>query len=53
MGAQLSGGPGTLEPTQPEPLVPAPPEQPQPQPEPSPWGPLEDVRFLIACTSWY
>ncbi|EHB17155.1 Eukaryotic translation initiation factor 6 [Heterocephalus glaber] len=55
MGSQLSGGPGDPEPTQPEPEGPAPPEQapPEPEPEPGPWGPLDDVRFLIACTSWY
>ncbi|XP_062966081.1 protein MMP24OS [Cynocephalus volans] len=57
MGAQLSGGQGAPESAQPQPAAPAPegPEQPQPrpEPEPSPWGPLDDVRFLIACTSWY
>lgn len=65
MGAQLSGGQGSTEPPQPQPQ-PQPQAQPQPQPqpeapegpdrprpEPSPWGPLDDVRFLIACTSWY
>jgi|UniRef100_A0A8C0X551 hypothetical protein len=64
MGAQLSGGPGTPEQAQPQSQPPAPeqpppepqpePEpEPEPQPEPGPWGPLDDVRFLIACTSWY
>ncbi|XP_063104534.1 protein MMP24OS [Cavia porcellus] len=55
MGAQLSGSPGTPEPAQPDPSEPAPPDQPQPgqEPDPDPWGPLDDVRFLIACTSWY
>ncbi|XP_011908036.1 PREDICTED: nucleolar protein 3-like isoform X2 [Cercocebus atys] len=63
MGAQLSGGRGAPEPAQPQPqpqpqpAAPEGPEQPRPQPhpepEPSPWGPLDDVRFLIACTSWY
>jgi hypothetical protein len=32
---------------------PEPEPEPEPQPEPGPWGPLDDVRFLIACTSWY
>lgn len=57
MGAQLSGGQGSTEPPQPQPHPqpqPAAPEDPaRPRPEPSPWGPLDDVRFLIACTSWY
>ncbi|KAM5177773.1 protein MMP24OS isoform 1-T2 [Callospermophilus lateralis] len=59
MGTQLSGGQGGPEPAQPQPAAPEGPErpqpqpQPQPQPEPGPWGPLDDVRFLIACTSWY
>ncbi|XP_054429819.1 protein MMP24OS [Pteronotus mesoamericanus] len=55
MGAQLSGGEGAAEPAQPQPQPqPAAPEGPQrPRPEPGPWGPLDDVRFLIACTSWY
>ncbi|ELK04132.1 hypothetical protein PAL_GLEAN10024267 [Pteropus alecto] len=51
MGAQFSGGEGAAEPAQPQPTAPEGPERPQP--EPSPWGPLDDVRFLIACTSWY
>lgn len=57
MGARLSGGQAA--PEQPQPLpqpqpqagVPEGPERPRP--EPDPWGPLDDVRFLIACTSWY
>ncbi|XP_032318085.1 protein MMP24OS [Camelus ferus] len=68
MGAQLSGGQGSGELAQPrprpqpQPLAPEGPGRPQPsapegpgrpQPEPSPWGPLDDVRFLIVCTSWY
>ncbi|XP_075867171.1 protein MMP24OS [Microcebus murinus] len=55
MGAQQSGGQGVLEPAQPQPAAPEGAERPGPQPqaEPSPWGPLDDVRFLIACTSWY
>ncbi|CAK6447622.1 unnamed protein product [Pipistrellus nathusii] len=57
MGAQLSGGEGAAGPAQPQPQPqpqPAAPEGPErPGPEPSPWGPLDDVRFLIACTSWY
>ncbi|KAB0382201.1 hypothetical protein FD755_004118 [Muntiacus reevesi] len=57
MGTQLSGGQGAVEPPQPQPQPqpqPAAPEGPaRPRPEPSPWGPLDDVRFLIACTSWY
>ncbi|XP_026359147.3 protein MMP24OS [Ursus arctos] len=61
MGARLSGGQGAPEQVQPQP-EPQPQPQPQPgapeaperpQPEPGPWGPLDDVRFLIACTSWY
>lgn len=36
---------------QPQPRAPEAPERPPP--EPGPWGPLDDVRFLIACTSWY
>ncbi|XP_036085381.1 protein MMP24OS [Rousettus aegyptiacus] len=51
MGAQLSGGEGAAEPAQPQPAAPEGPERPQP--EPGTWGPLDDVRFLIACTSWY
>ncbi|XP_036100770.1 protein MMP24OS [Molossus molossus] len=55
MGALLSGGEGAAEPApaqpQPQPVAPEGPEQPGP--EPGPWGPLDDVRFLIACTSWY
>ncbi|XDA82601.1 hypothetical protein R6Z07F_012512 [Ovis aries] len=57
MGAQLSGGQGSTEPPQPQPHPqpqPAAPEDPaRPRPEPSPWGPLDDVRFLIACTSCF
>ncbi|XP_027625949.1 protein MMP24OS [Tupaia chinensis] len=53
MGAQLSGGPGTPEPAQPQPAAPEVLERPRPQPDPGPWGPLDDVRFLIVCTSWY
>ncbi|XP_070318701.1 protein MMP24OS-like [Odocoileus virginianus] len=57
MGAHLSGGQGAADPSQPQPQPqpqPAAPEGPaRPRPEPSPWGPLDDVRFLIACTSWY
>lgn len=61
MGARLSGGQGAPEQVQPQPEPqpqpqpqPGAPEAPeQPQPEPGPWGPLDDVRFLIACTSWY
>ncbi|XP_070328672.1 protein MMP24OS [Odocoileus virginianus] len=60
MGAQLSGGQGAADPPQPQPPQPQPQPQPaapegpaRPRPEPSPWGPLDDVRFLIACTSWY
>ncbi|XP_039104657.1 protein MMP24OS [Hyaena hyaena] len=57
MGARLSGGQGAPEPVQPQPQPqpqPGAPEAPErPQPEPGPWGPLDDVRFLIACTSWY
>ncbi|XP_032714701.1 protein MMP24OS [Lontra canadensis] len=59
MGSRLSGGQGAPEQVQPQPQ-PQPPPQPRapeaperPPPEPSPWGPLDDVRFLIACTSWY
>ncbi|XP_034862074.1 protein MMP24OS isoform X1 [Mirounga leonina] len=64
MGARLSGGQGAPAQVQPQP-EPQPQPQPQPQPEPGapeaperpqpepgPWGPLDDVRFLIACTSW-
>lgn len=57
MGARLSGGQAAPEQPQPQPLpqpqagVPEGPERPRP--EPDPWGPLDDVRFLIACTSWY
>ncbi|XP_055977595.1 protein MMP24OS [Sorex fumeus] len=50
MGAGLSGGQAAPEPAQPPPQ-PAAPERPRP--DPGPWGPLDDVRFLIACTSWY
>ncbi|XP_023482217.1 protein MMP24OS [Equus asinus] len=57
MGGQVSGGQGVPEPAQPQPQPqpqPAAPEGPQrPPPEPGPWGPLDDVRFLIVCTSWY
>ncbi|XP_026925736.1 protein MMP24OS [Acinonyx jubatus] len=55
MGARLSGGQGAPEPVQAQPRPqPGAPEAPErPQPEPSPWGPLDDVRFLITCTSWY
>ncbi|XP_027277167.1 protein MMP24OS [Cricetulus griseus] len=51
MGALLSGGQEGPEPAQPQPPAPEGPQQPQP--EPGPWGLLDDVRFLIACTSWY
>ncbi|XP_026934282.1 protein MMP24OS [Sagmatias obliquidens] len=66
MGAQLSGGQGAAQPVQPAQPQPQPQPQthPQPQPaapegpvrpwpEPGAWGPLDDVRFLIVCTSWY
>lgn len=53
MGTLLSGGQGGPEPAQPQPAAPEGRERPRPQAEPSPWGPLDDVRFLIACTSWY
>ncbi|KAM9248639.1 protein MMP24OS [Dugong dugon] len=61
MGAQLSGCQNTPEPAQPQPAQPQPaqpqpavPENPEhPRPEPGAWGPLDDVRFLIACTTWY
>ncbi|KAG8517873.1 Eukaryotic translation initiation factor 6 [Galemys pyrenaicus] len=55
MGSLLSGDQGAPEPAlpppQPEPAAPEGAERPRP--EPGPWGPLDDVRFLIACTSWY
>lgn len=59
MGAQLSGGggggggDGAAEQAQPQPQLAAPEGPERPRPEPGPWGPLDDVRFLIACTSWY
>ncbi|XP_037352236.1 protein MMP24OS [Talpa occidentalis] len=55
MGALLSGGRGAPEPAlpQPQPEPAAPEGRERPGPEPGPWGPLDDVRFLIACTSWY
>ncbi|XP_040837518.1 protein MMP24OS isoform X1 [Ochotona curzoniae] len=53
MGAELSGGQGAPEPAQPQPAAQTGPEQPAPQPQLGPWGPLDDVRFLIVCTSWY
>ncbi|XP_074148596.1 protein MMP24OS [Sminthopsis crassicaudata] len=66
MGAQLSGGGGGDEgdgdgggppspaPEQPKPAAPEAGEgAPQPRPDPAAWGPLDDVRFLIVCTSWY
>ncbi|KAM6164417.1 protein MMP24OS [Rhynchocyon petersi] len=51
MGSQLSGGQSTAEPAQPEPA--APEDSERPRPEPDPWGPLDDVRYLITCTPWY
>nr|XP_044603846.1 protein MMP24OS [Equus asinus]XP_044603847.1 protein MMP24OS [Equus asinus] len=51
MGGQVSGGQGVPEPAQPQPAAPEGPQRPPP--EPGPWGPLDDVRFLIVCTSWY
>ncbi|KAK2509684.1 LOW QUALITY PROTEIN: hypothetical protein MC885_007743 [Smutsia gigantea] len=54
MGARLSGGPAAPEQPQPQPQAGGAPEGPErPRPEPDPWGPLDDVRFLIVCTSWY
>nr|XP_045013489.1 protein MMP24OS [Jaculus jaculus] len=53
MGAQLCGGQDAPEPEQPQPQTPEGKGPPRPEPEPGAWGPLDDVRFLIACTPWY
>ncbi|XP_056678130.1 protein MMP24OS [Monodelphis domestica] len=61
MGAQLSGasdgdspGPADQAAEQPQPAAPGAGEgAPRPRPDPEVWGPLDDVRFVIVCTSWY
>ncbi|XP_045151406.1 protein MMP24OS [Tenrec ecaudatus] len=54
----MGGGQSTPEAPQPQPAAPENPERPPPEPHPwvrleGPWGPLDDVRFLITCTPWY